>query len=132
MMQTNITANTSDGNANVYQNGFKIYRATTSVLPFYHKVKMYDANNQLMLVSVVTGFYGIKRKVTLKAIILILIFLLKCILKTLFLLLTKNKLFLNRHQDYLSLKATFMLMLFMLEASKIRCLFLNQSLSMIF
>ncbi|MBA5793628.1 hypothetical protein H1R17_05345 [Flavobacterium sp. xlx-214] len=67
MMQTNITANTSNGNTNVYQNGMKIYSATTSVLPFHDKVKMYDANNQLMLVVVVTGFYGIKRKVTLKA-----------------------------------------------------------------
>ena len=59
-------AYTLNGSTDVYQNGLKIYNAHVVRWPFYEKVKIYDINKKLMLEVVVTGFFGIKRKIILK------------------------------------------------------------------
>lgn len=59
-------ADTLNGSTDVYQNGLKIYNAHVVRWPFYEKVKIYDINKKLMLEVVVTGFFGIKRKIILK------------------------------------------------------------------
>src|SRR5690606_14554892 len=60
-------ADTLNGSTDVYQNGLKIYNAHVVRWPFYEKVKIYDINKKLMLEVVVTGFFGIKRKIILKS-----------------------------------------------------------------
>lgn len=59
-------ADTLNGSTDVYQNGLKIYNAHVVRWPFYEKVKVYDINKSLMLEVVITGFFGIKRKIVLK------------------------------------------------------------------
>ena len=59
-------ADTLNGSTDVYQNGLKIYNAHVVRWPFYEKVKIYDINKKLMFEVVVTGFFGIKRKIILK------------------------------------------------------------------
>ena len=59
-------ADCSHGNTDVFHNRINIYQSRTSILPFYEKVKIYDINKKLMLQVVVTGFFGIKRKIELK------------------------------------------------------------------
>lgn len=62
-------ADCSHGNTDVFPNRINIYQSRTSILPFYEKVKIYDINKKLMLQVVVTGFFGIKRKLNSKQII---------------------------------------------------------------
>lgn len=62
-----ISAITLDGDTNVYLNKRRIYNSSTIKWPFYEKVKIYDVKNILILEVVITGFYGYRRKISLKA-----------------------------------------------------------------
>lgn len=66
MINNKLSAITLNGNTTVYLNEVIIYKCATTKWPFYEKVCIKSVDKQKLLEVVIIGFFGLRRKYTIK------------------------------------------------------------------